>query len=404
MIDPILSLAFGIHSNKGAYALLLGSGVSRSAGIPTGWEIVLDLIRKLAAMRSVSCEPDPAAWYQKNFSDEPDYDKLLHEVARLPAERSQLLKSYFEPTSEEREQGLKVPTEVHKSIARLVASGYVRAIITSNFDRLLEQALEGLGIAPTVISTPDAVEGAIPLIHTSCTIVKVHGDYLDSRIKNTPEELSRYDKRVSRLINRILDEFGLIVCGWSADWDLALRGAIQRCKTQWFGTFWAVRGKPSDAAERLINHKRAGVIEIKDASAFFRELEEKVMALEEVSKPHPLSVKVAVASLKRYIVDDRYRIALHDLVVNETERVYGEIQAPNFSSNDPIVADTVSKRINSYESLIEILLGLFTSGCYWGEARHEFLWVKCLDRLVNLPPGINLSSKWTSMRRPSATR
>ncbi len=40
MIEPIVSLAFSLHANKGVYALLLGSGVSRSAGIPTGWEVV----------------------------------------------------------------------------------------------------------------------------------------------------------------------------------------------------------------------------------------------------------------------------------------------------------------------------------------------------------------------------
>src|SRR5436309_1275024 len=131
MIDPILSLAFGMHSNKGAYALLIGSGVSRSAGIPTGWEIVLDLIRKLAAMKSADCEPDPAAWYQKAFDEEPDYDKLLNSVAKWPAERSQLLKSYFEPTKQEREQGLKVPTEAHSAISALVLSGHIRAILTT---------------------------------------------------------------------------------------------------------------------------------------------------------------------------------------------------------------------------------------------------------------------------------
>lgn len=146
MIDPILSLAFAMHSNKGAYALLLGSGVSRAAGIPTGWEVVLDLIRKLAAMKKENCEPDPAEWYQNVFGNEPDYDKLLNAVARLPAERSLLLRSYFEPTDEEREQESKIPTEAHKAIARLVLSGHVRVVVTTNFDRLLEQALHALGI------------------------------------------------------------------------------------------------------------------------------------------------------------------------------------------------------------------------------------------------------------------
>jgi hypothetical protein len=59
--------------------------------------------------------------------------------------------------------------------------------------------------------------------------VKLNGDYLDTRIKNTPEELSGYHPSIDRLLDRVLDEYGLIVCGWSADWDTALRRAFERC-------------------------------------------------------------------------------------------------------------------------------------------------------------------------------
>ena len=48
MIDPQVSLAFALYSNPGAYAALVGSGVSVGAGIPTGWQVVLDLVSKLA--------------------------------------------------------------------------------------------------------------------------------------------------------------------------------------------------------------------------------------------------------------------------------------------------------------------------------------------------------------------
>jgi hypothetical protein len=40
--DKILKLAISLHSNPGIYALLLGSGLSRDTGVPTGWEIVLE--------------------------------------------------------------------------------------------------------------------------------------------------------------------------------------------------------------------------------------------------------------------------------------------------------------------------------------------------------------------------
>ncbi len=76
MIDPILSLVFSVHYNKGVYALLIGSGVSRSAGIPTGWEVVEDLIRKLAHVKDQDCGPDPAAWFKDKFRRKMPTDPL----------------------------------------------------------------------------------------------------------------------------------------------------------------------------------------------------------------------------------------------------------------------------------------------------------------------------------------
>ncbi|HMI85676.1 MAG TPA: hypothetical protein VK550_16375 [Polyangiaceae bacterium] len=93
-IDPALSLALAMHSNRGVYAVLIGSGVSRAASIPTGWEIVGDLIRRLGVAKGDNCDPDPHAWYQDKFGVAPDYSDVLSKLARRPAERQQLLPSY----------------------------------------------------------------------------------------------------------------------------------------------------------------------------------------------------------------------------------------------------------------------------------------------------------------------
>ena len=37
----------------------------------------------------------------------------------------------------------------------------------------------------------------LPLVHQRCCVVKLHGDYLDTRIKNTPEELAAYDPELA---------------------------------------------------------------------------------------------------------------------------------------------------------------------------------------------------------------
>jgi hypothetical protein len=218
-------------------------------------------------------------------------------------------------TEVERQNGQKLPTDAHRAIARLVARGYIRVIVTTNFDRLLEQALADEGVQASVISTADAVRGAMPITHSACTVVKVNGDYLDHRLKNTREELSAYDVELNDLLDRIFDEFGLIVCGWSGEWDTALRSAIERVSTRRFGTYWTNRSKPSPFAEKLIAQRGAVAIEISDADSFFKDLFDRVQAIEEFSLSDPVAPRVAVARLKRYLSDGSQQIGLHDLLI-----------------------------------------------------------------------------------------
>jgi len=321
-IDPLLSLAFSIQTGKGAYALLLGSGISRSAGIPTGWEVTLDLLRKLAKMKGEDCEPSPEVWYRDAFGEDADYARILEALGKTPAERKAILRGYFEPTEEERARGEKLPTEAHRQIAQLVAKGYVRVIVTTNFDHLIEDALRAAAIEPVIVSTPDGIEGAPPLSQPEPLIIKAHGDYLDVRIKNTPQELSQYDEKLNGVLDRIFDEFGLIVCGWSADWDAAMCQALIRCNSRRYAVYWTARGAVSDEAKRLVAARRADFLTVESADTFFRSLGEKVLALEEVAAPHPLATKVAVAVLKKHLSDPFGEIGVHDLLREATESWY----------------------------------------------------------------------------------
>lgn len=386
-MDPTLSLAFAMHSNRGVYALLLGSGISRSAAIPTGWEVVIDLIRKLAAMQGAACEPSPEAWFLAAYGEEPSYSGLLKKLCRTPAERQQLLRGYFEPSPAEAASGEKQPTKAHKAIAALAKTGHVRVILTTNFDRLIERSLEAVGVSPVVVSTAHAVDGATPLTHASCTVVKLHGDYLDARIKNTPDELAKYDWRIDRLLDRVFDEFGLVVVGWSADWDEALGKALSRCKSRRFTTYWAARGTPSDAAKRLIAHRAADTIPILGADEFFQGLHEKVQSLASFDPPHPLSAKTAVATMKRYLADDRHRIELHDLVSGEVEKVMAATSDEKMpvSGAIPATVENVQRRLAEYESTSSVLLSLVATGCFWGTKQHEPLWKGVIERLARRP-------------------
>ena len=96
---------------------------------------------------------------------------MIKKLAPKPSERASLLKRYFEPTAEERENDLKVPTAAHKSIVRLVGRGYVKVIITTNFDRLLEKALQSEGITPFVVSSADNIKG---MMHSRASDGRIH--------------------------------------------------------------------------------------------------------------------------------------------------------------------------------------------------------------------------------------
>jgi SIR2-like domain len=398
-IDPIISLGISMQSNKGVYALLLGSGVSRSAEIPTGWDVTLDLIKKLAKLTGEDCGEKPDLWYKEKFGKEPDYSEILGIVGKSKNERQSLLKNYFEQNDEEREEGKKLPTKAHKAIASLVKNGYIKVIITTNFDRLIEKALEEIGINPVVIYTPGAINNAPPIVHNNCTIIKVHGDYLDTRIKNTTDELSEYSRPLKLLLKRVLDEFGLIVCGWSAEWDTALCDVIKRCATYKYTTFWAYRSAVNEKAKDLINFRKAVQIKIEDADTFFHKLSEDILSLENISPSHSLSKKVVIAKLKKYLKRIEYEIDLHDLVINETKNLYNQMSDEKF----PVqginrTQDEFVNRMKKYESISDILISMIINGCYWGSENNKIIWINSVQRIADPTGERNGDILWQGMR------
>ena len=403
-IDSIHSLAFSIQAKPGVYALLLGSGLSSAAQIPTGWEITLDLIRKLAAVRNESCDPDPEFWFTEKYGQAPDYSKILEQIARTPAQRQQLLQSYFEPSVQEREKDLKQPTAAHRSIAELAAQGFFKVIVTTNFDRLLEMALADAGVVPTVLSSPDDVRGATPLIHSGCCVFKLHGDYLDTRIRNTPNELDEYPEEFDQLLDRIIDEFGLIVCGWSAEWDTALRNAIERALSHRYTTYWALFGEATDRAKRLIDCRQAQTISIIDADDFFKTIQENVESLQEISRPHPLSTEAAVANMKRYLPEQKHRINLSDLIDEVVEGVISNTSGESFSvqSHPSVNTETITARLRAYEASCTTLIAMAAVGGRWANDEHIDLWQRALYRLseASSRSGIIL---WLNLQRYPAT-
>ena len=386
LVEPLHALALSMQSNPGVYALLLGSGVSRAARIPTGWEITLDLVRKLADLEGATSISDLESWYVATYGKEPNYSDLLDTIAKKPTERQQLLRSYWETTDGERDDGAKQPTLAHKAIAQLVSKGFVRVIITTNFDRLIEDALDDAGVEATVLSSLDQLQGAVPLIHMKCCVFKIHGDYRDPRILNTSGELDTYPEEFDRFLDRVFDEFGLIVCGWSAEWDAALRRALSRAPARRYTTYWTVHGELDDQAKRLVQHRKAEQIAIKDADTFFQELERMVGSIAGANSG-AVATEDPIGRLKRYLAKPEHRIDYSDLINEVADGAYKLTQNDEFIGQGMLAPtpQLISERVSAYDTAYTTLLEMAIVGGFWADDHHFNVWERALRRLSPRP-------------------
>ncbi|MEZ2392126.1 SIR2 family protein [bacterium RCC_150] len=315
--DALVSLAFSINNNRGAYALLLGAGVSVPAGINGAWDVLMTLVAQSAAAEGAEAPADPEQWYRDKHGKPPTYQGFLAAMARSQEERQRMLRPYFDPT----ERDLK-PTAAHRAIAQLVKSGHVRVILTVNFDKLMEDALNEVGIHPTVIETPAKLGKGLSPIHTlDCCVIHLHGDYLSpAAMLNTDDELGGYVPELESLIKRILGDYGLIMAGWSSVYDQALRELIERNYPGRYTPTWIEPYAQSAVASDLLVHLKGTLVQA-DADESLGFLAEAIASIAEKRGRHPLMISTAASMAKRELSGQRTSISLHDIFHQELERL-----------------------------------------------------------------------------------
>lgn len=373
--DPIVETAFALKGRPGAYAALLGSGISTGAGIPTGWQIVLDLIGQVASLTDGAVPADPLAWYVDQFGVAPTYSDLLARLGRTAAEREAIIRSFIEPP--DGDAGRR-PTAAHRALARLAKGGFIRVFLTTNFDRLLEEALGEVGVVPAVWATPEAVDGGLPLAHSGVVLVKLHGDYLDPGIKNTPDELDSYEPAVDHLLDEVFSNFGLLVSGWSTEHDTALRRALERSRTYRFTCWWTARSDLNGTAQRLAGHCGAEVVPVESADGYFARLADACEALHGLNRQPPATVAVAVASAKLELSGQHRAISLHDQLRDEMQRV---AELPLYLPSGDYPAEEHGSRLEGVAAEIELAVALVAVSAYWGTSETDQWWMDDIERL-----------------------
>jgi hypothetical protein len=185
---------------------------------------------------------------------------------------------------------------------------------------------------------------------------------------------------MNRRLDEVFENFGLIICGWSGAWDHGLREAMERCKSRRYSTYWADPIELKGRGQTLLRSREAQFLHIESSDKFFCDLRDKIQAMQAMTAPHPLTVPVAVATIKKLLVDKSAEIRLSDFVTEEARRLVDWMDSPEtVKMTDSVTNTNVKEIVRQYDTRCEILLNLLATGCYWGDESKIDLWVKILN-------------------------
>jgi hypothetical protein len=292
-LDPIVSLSVAIAEAPGSQAFLLGSGISREAGVPTGQQVFWLAVGEFYRLEEETADtPDQSAlggWLKETGREDFGYSQILELIAPDPATRRDYLAKHFEG---------KDPGPAHHELARLAEEGSIRVFVTTNFDRLLEHALQARGIEPVIITSVADLASAPRREHADCYVLKPHGDYLQETIRNTPSELAGLEPEIATELGEIFDRFGVVVLGYSgSDEGIA---ELLRARRSRYGLYWVARSQLTEGAKRVTEAGGGRMIKREGAAEFVADLRRRLKVFRSQPSGHtPTEVHDEVLALVR---------------------------------------------------------------------------------------------------------
>jgi len=363
-INQIIPLSYNLADGKKKYVLFCGAGVSKDAGIPTGWDILLETLRHIRAQEDGKSkeytDKEMEAYYEKNFKDST-YSEIIESLFPSREEQREFLEKLFEN---------KAPGRAHKLIAEWVKAGLIRFIITTNFDSSIEHSLDDAGLRGkySVITDGAQVLRSKPWnLVENCRIYKVHGTIEQGVIKNTKKDLEKLDADLEKDLLDLIERHGVIVLGYAGNKDdKAVMDCFHRRRFKGYTLYWTVYDNQiNDNVKELVERQDGRFIHIQSASDFLEEVLNRV----EIARRGTEQTSEAVAQvrfknlitsgsdieIKQTIDEERRKLKKYfENVLDEVnEEDYkslwdGYLKIFNYSMNFLSLVDQISKYRNQY--------------------------------------------------------
>lgn len=389
MNDEAIPVAYAMHVSPRRYALFLGSGISKPAGLPTGTDVSANMIRRIAKTRGEKIdggnEPEKCLeWFKDTFGEPANFELLLNKLGIDTENRSEGIQSFFLPSDETGNPVQVNPTKAHSEIAKFVKAGMVSMIITTNYDTLLEEALRNEGVSCDVITSESPLK-QMSIFPDRCRIVKVNGSFSSGgRLKITPKDLESYEPDMEDYLKRIFAEYGIIVCGWSAQFDTGLKKILANLEVRRYPVFWCK--KNSEIPQKLSESLNPIEIEIESADQFFNDLSAVLDRLKVVEERQPLTIPIAVRKITNALQQPRPEILISDILYSETDLVIDELSNSDFIPDDNSSERDVSiQRVEALERKTKPLAAMMATVAYYDNEKLTEQVFDVIQILINPP-------------------
>mgnify|MGYP001602511227 CR=1 FL=1 len=349
-MNPIVRLAASALPGEKKYILFAGAGVSKDAGIPTAWDLMLKTAGLLYAADSneVDQNINLEKWFISSKYAALEYAELIRLIYPHSPDQQHFLKQYLM----DHEIG-----ESHLAIAEMARRGIIRAIVTTNFDLFIEKALEKRGVEAQVISTDEDLDNSEPLIHCKAIrVYKPHGTLGRGALKNTPKELKSLSPLMEAELIRVMSDHGIIVLGYAGT-DSGIQKVFEKRRSNLYPLFWVDPNPPNGQIEEILKRSDYTYIQCKSAAKFIQDYIELLGRLESIAPTTGISP--TIPDLRRALATSEEPVG--PLFSEFLAHLFSDLQSSSpdfsqFSDYDEAIVDQINRGLPLSQRFIDAAL------------------------------------------------